>query len=426
MQAIELLLAHFLKHHKVTTDTRKIEPGCIFFALKGANFNGNHFALQAIEQGCAYAVVDESQNSNDNRLLLVPDALEALQSLALAYRRTFNIPVLGITGSNGKTTTKELVRDVLAKKFKVHATLGNLNNHIGVPLTLLSMPHDTEFAVIEMGANHQKEIEGYCKFTEPNYALITNIGKAHLEGFGGIEGVKKGKKELFDFVSTQQGTIFVNTDQPELNEVSSGMKREAFGMHGPGFNLEITNETPALSLTLETPIWKGDMPTKLAGAYNIHNIAAAVKLGIHFGVTPNDICNAIANYTPENNRSQLKPTEHNLLILDAYNANPSSMEHALLNLSKQTSKSPYFIIGDMLELGEEGPAEHQKILNTARALNLEGITVGPIFKACVHSYPAFETAAEARSFLEQHKVQNHTILVKGSRGIRLEQLIDTL
>jgi UDP-N-acetylmuramoyl-tripeptide--D-alanyl-D-alanine ligase len=426
MHAIETLLAHFLKHHRVTTDSRKLESQSIFFALKGANFNGNAFALQALEQGCAYAVIDEPQPFQDSRLILVKDVLEALQQLALAYRRTFSIPVLAITGSNGKTTTKELVRDVLAKKYKVHATFGNLNNHIGIPLTLLSMPSDTEFAVIEMGANHQREIASYCTFTEPAFGLITNIGKAHLEGFGGIAGVKKGKKELFDYVHEHDGIIFVNTDQDNLDEVSRGMKREAFGMHGPGFNLEILGDTPALSLHLETPNWSGDLPTQLAGAYNVHNIAAAVKIGMHFGVNANDIRDAIADYTPDNNRSQLKTTEHNLLIMDAYNANPSSMEHALLNLSKQHNKPPYFIIGDMLELGEEGPIEHQRILDKAVELGLNGITVGPIFKSCNNPFQSFTVTAEARTFIEVNPPLNKTILVKGSRGIRLEQIVDLL
>lgn len=426
MQAIDILLAHFLKHHLVTTDTRKLEPNSIFFALKGANFNGNQFAKQAIEQGCAFAVIDEPQPEQHEKYILVNDVLSALQDLALAYRKTFHIPVLAITGSNGKTTTKELVRDVLAKKYRVHATFGNLNNHIGIPLSLLSMPADTEFAVIEMGANHQKEIASYCLFTEPEFALITNIGKAHLEGFGGLEGVKKGKKELFDYVSEHGGTIFVNTDQPELDEVSVNMKRESFGVNGPGFHLEVTNETPALSMRMSTTEWQGELHTKLAGAYNVHNIAAAVKVGLFFGVAPQDIRDAISEYTPENNRSQLKPTEHNLLILDAYNANPSSMEHALVNLSKQVHKKPYFIIGDMLELGQEGPLEHARILLKATELGLEGITIGPIFKETANPFTSFANTTEARTYLEQHPLRDKTILVKGSRGIRLEQLIDLL
>ncbi|MDZ4824633.1 MAG: UDP-N-acetylmuramoyl-tripeptide--D-alanyl-D-alanine ligase [Flavobacteriales bacterium] len=422
------IFEQFLKSKTVTTDTRNISQGAIFFALKGENFNGNHFAGQALEAGAVMVVVDEDIHLKDTRIVKVENSLVALQELANQFRKAFSIPVLAITGSNGKTTTKELVRDVLKKRFRVHATKGNFNNHFGVPLTLLSMPADTEFAVIEMGANHQGEIRQLCEIAEPDLGLITNIGKAHLEGFGGLEGVKKGKRELYDFVNVTGGKVIVNTELANLCEVSDGMNRIEYGFHCPQFSLRITSETPTLSFEfIAKKFVPTEVATHLAGAYNLYNIASAIAVGIHFGIDTEKIAEAIAEYTPDNQRSQLKKTAHNLLILDAYNANPSSMENALVNLSRQPGKK-FFIIGDMLELGEEETREHQRILELAVQLQLNGITVGEIFFSLrsKFSFSSFSSNAEAKEFLLVSELKYYTILVKGSRALRLEELTDVL
>lgn len=422
------IFEHFLTFHLVTTDTRKVQPNAIYVALKGANFDGNTFVKQALEAGCTYAISSDPSYQNHPNILIVNDTLEALQALALRYRRTFNIPIVAITGSNGKTTTKELVRDVLSKKFKVHATPGNLNNHIGIPLTLLSMPSDTELAIIEMGANHQKEIASYCLFTEPTHGLITNIGKAHLEGFGGLEGVKKGKKELYDYLHTHRATIFANTDQPELAEVSAQLHVEAYGLHQKDFTLEVVNESPTLHARLSIGGERLEMPTHLSGTYNLYNIASAVKVGISFGVDARAIVEAISAYQPENNRSQLRTTEHNVLIMDAYNANPTSMEHALINLSKQDHLHKFFIIGDMLELGDEGPAEHERILKLAQTLQLKGIAIGPVFYSLSTNFgfTFFPSTSQALDALQTSPLHGRMILIKGSRGMKLEDLVPAL
>lgn len=423
------LLEHFLVHRKVCTDTRKIESGAIFFALKGDNFNGNLFAKQALEKGCSLAVIDEDMGDDDPRLVMVEDVLSALQSLAHNYRKHFDIPCLAITGSNGKTTTKELVRDVLKKKYRVHATKGNLNNHIGVPLTLLSIPLDCEFAIIEMGANHQREIAALCEIASPNFGLITSIGKAHLEGFGGIEGVKKGKKELYDYLFSHQGKIFVNCSIPELIQMSAGMNVISYSFNENEFHLNLTEKTPALSFNWQIPGFdSGEVKTHFTGEYNLFNIAAALFVGNYFSVPPAKCIEAIAEYVPENNRSQLVKTESNLLIMDAYNANPTSLENALYGLATQEHANKMFIIGDMLELGPEGIAEHHNILKRALSLGLEGITVGPIFHSMASDYPylSFTDNQQAAKYLREHTPKNKLILIKGSRGIRLEELVPIL
>lgn len=426
--SIEYLLKHFLQYRSVTTDTRKIQPHSIFFALKGGQFNGNSFALQALENGCDLAVVDEHIQSSDPRLVYVSNALEALQQLALAYRSTFKIPVLAITGSNGKTTTKELLRDVLAKKYRVHATVGNLNNHIGIPLTLLSMPANTELAVIEMGANHQQEITAYCTYTLPTHGLITNIGKAHLEGFGGLEGVKKGKRELFDFLHLSGGVIFANTDQDELRDITTGLSIHAYGLNQKDWQLFIERESPVLQLKWQHITGLRTISTHLTGAYNAHNIAAAISVGLFFGVEPDAIASALSNYVPDNHRSQLIKTELNTLIMDAYNANPSSVEHALINLSRQAQTKKMFILGDMRELGDQGPLEHQRILQLAAELELQGVIVGPNFAAASGTAPylSFLDAEGVIGYLKERPIRDHLVLVKGSRGMKLEQLIPYL
>jgi len=418
----------YIRVRSVSTDTRKINPGSIFFALRGANFNANEFAGTALEMGASMAVVDEDHHVNDDRIIRVPDVLKALQELAHAYRKTLDIPFLAITGSNGKTTTKELVRDVLKKKFRVTATIGNLNNHIGVPLTILSIPEDCELAVIEMGANHQGEIKSYCEYAEPDFALVTNIGKAHLEGFGGVEGVKKGKKELYDYVDEHGGRSFVNTELDNLREVSAGMNIIPYGFQSPDFQLELINESPTLFYKIKYADGHAEVKTQLAGSYNMYNIASAVAVGLHFGVSREKINQAIAEYTPDNNRSQLKKTEYNTLIMDAYNANPSSMEHALVSLSRQDEANKFFIIGDMRELGPEGVQEHRNILQKAEELGLHGITVGPIFQevGIDFPFPTFATNDEAIWHFREQPLKGHIVLIKGSRGIHLEDVVSAL
>lgn len=422
---IEKIFQQFLKSRSVTTDTRAISRGDIYFALKGERFNGNQFAQQALDMGCAMAVLDEDPGFSDDRIIIVDDALKAMQEVAGMYRDTFSFPVLAITGSNGKTTTKELLMAVLSKKYRVHATKGNLNNHIGVPLTLMATPENAEFAIIEMGANHQKEIQSYCRYACPDYGLITNIGKAHLEGFGGLEGVKKGKRELYDDVHQRGGKVFVNVELEKLKEVSEGMDIIPYGFEQDGFQLSIIGETPFLSFELETQEGSFVVNTQLSGAYNLYNFASALAVGKHFEVSISEQIQALENYSPDNNRSQIARTAKNTLIMDAYNANPSSMEHALINLSKQKGDT-FFVIGDMRELGEEGPSEHLAILEKVRELGLEGITVGQVFQQ-VAGFPEikrFENNTAARAHLLEHPMEGHMILIKGSRGIRLEELKD--
>ena len=421
---IERIFHHFLKVGRVTTDTRNIQSGDIFFALKGGNFNGNAFASKALEQGASMAVIDEAQEPMHEQMVLVGDVLDALQQVARLYRESLNIPFLAITGSNGKTTTKELIRDVLARRYRVSATLGNLNNHIGIPLTLLAIPDNCELAIIEMGANHQGEIRSYCQYAIPTHGLITNMGKAHLEGFGGEEGVVKGKKELYDFVHAARGVIFVNTDLDKLRRASEGMNILQYSSS----KLECVSESPTLMYAHVHDGVRFEYRTQLAGASNLFNIASAIAVGEHFGVPNEEIHAAICDYSPENNRSQVKRTEHNTLILDAYNANPTSLEFALEALSKQSTEQKFFVIGDMLELGEMGPAEHRHIIEVAKRLGLKGILVGPIFRSVRGDgdFEVFDNNVAARAYLEAASIRNHVILIKGSRGIKLEEVVSAL
>lgn len=422
------IFQQYLRVHSVSTDTRKIESGTIFFALKGENFNGNKFAAQALQLGASMVVADEETGIEDSRIVMVKDALAALQKLAGDYRKTLNIPFLAITGSNGKTTTKELIREVMRKKFKVSATIGNLNNHIGVPLTILSIPVDCEFAIIEMGANHIGEIAGYCEYTAPSCGLVTNMGKAHLEGFGGEAGVVKGKGELYRYLHHHEGVIFVNSELEKLKLATEGMSIVAYGFNTGGFQLECISESPTLNYHYASDEFSGHFSTHLAGAYNLYNIASALCVGKYFGVKQNDMHDAICAYVPDNNRSQIKNTLHNMLILDAYNANPSSLEYALLSLSKQEIPNKFFVIGDMRELGDQGPEEHRRILQVAKDLGLDGITVGPIFSQLKSENPfqSFTDNMEAKLFLQNRQIKNAIILIKGSRGIRLEEVVEVL
>ncbi|MCC7233278.1 MAG: UDP-N-acetylmuramoyl-tripeptide--D-alanyl-D-alanine ligase, partial [Bacteroidia bacterium] len=336
MTSVDELYRRYLSNPSVCTDTRLLKPGDIFFALKGPSFNGNHFATRAIETGAAYVIVDEEEYVKDERHLLVEDVLTSLQDLARMHRRSLNIPVLAITGSNGKTTTKELVQRVLSAKFRTRATKGNLNNHIGVPLTILSLGPDTEMAVIEMGANHLNEIKQYCSIALPDYGLITNVGKAHLEGFGGFEGVKKGKGELYDWIAKNGKLIFLNADNPHLVSMASDRQVKSFSygtIADAGIKGELLNSQPFLDIEWRMGNTRKVLQTQLSGEYNFENILAAICVGTFFGVDPAGIERAIASYVPDNSRSQVIHMSGNMILLDAYNANPTSMEAALKNFN---------------------------------------------------------------------------------------------
>ena len=411
----------------VCTDTRKIEKDCLFICLKGANFNGNTFAEQALKDGAKYVIVDEIEYQTNDSIFLVEDALLYLQKLANFHRLKFSIPVIGITGSNGKTSTKELINAVLSKQFNILATIGNLNNHIGVPLTLLRLNYSHEIAIIEMGANKFKDIEELCSIAEPTHGIITNIGKAHLEGFLNFEGVLKTKKELYDSISTAKGTIIYNIDDPILqNNLPPEVKTIAYGTSSNSFiRGELVNLSPFVELKWSYDNYQSELiKTQMIGKYNFYNYLAAISFGRCFGVTEEKINDAIANYSPENNRSQVKKTSNNTLILDCYNANPTSMKSALESFALINHPNKYFIIGDMLELGEESTKEHQAIADLTSQLNLKGASVGPIFSSLKNTSfeHQFASKAEAIVFYETHQINDYLVLLKGSRGIGLESL----
>jgi len=427
LPSIAFLYELFEKHPSVQTDTRKLQLGDLYFALKGPNFNGNTFALAALEAGASYAIVDEAipnSSSVDNRILQVDDVLTTLQALAKHHRQQFTIPFIAITGSNGKTTTKELVSTVLASHYKTYTTKGNLNNHIGVPLTILSVGKDAEMAVIEMGANHQLEIASYCTYTLPTHGMITNCGKAHLEGFGGEAGVRKGKGELFDSIRNHQGTAFVMSDYDYLNEMSIGIKEIiTYGAHSGDIQANAIDHHGMISLE-GTKGFNERIDTQLVGTYNLPNVLAAVTIGLYFKVPMDKIKSAIEHYTPTNSRSQLMNWHNNQLILDAYNANPSSMKLAVENFAKIDSTEKIMCLGGMKELGEESILEHQALINYIQSFNWEQVVlVGGDFKTCQHNYLYFENALEANQWLKAQAYQHKHILIKGSRGIQMEQMI---
>ena len=408
----------------ISIDSRKIEKGTIFFAFSGENFDAAIKAEDAIRNGAAAVIVEKKEYENiDKKIFYVPSTLDFLQNLALFHRRQLQIPVIGLTGSNGKTTTKELISSVLARKYKTQYTFGNLNNHIGVPLTLLSITKEHEIAVIEMGANHQKEIELLCSLAEPNIGYITNFGKAHLEGFGGFEGVIKGKSELYDYLKENAQTILVNeADEIQREKTKNYSKKITFGADDSQYYFEKFVENNLVGIT-----YKGQkIQSNLTGDYNFTNICAAVSLGLHFDIDFEEIKAAIENYKPTNMRSQVVEKNGKTLVLDTYNANPSSMALSLNNFS-QFAGSKTVIIGDMLELGEESITEHQKIWELAQSLNLdEIITVGSIFKQVNPSEKSFKNTDELIEYLKQNPLKNKNILLKGSRGIALEKVIEFL
>ena len=412
----------------ITTDTRNIEKDSLFICLKGENFNGNKFAEQALEKGAKFVIVDEIKFKTKENIYLVDNSLEFLQKLANHHRNKFNIPIIGITGSNGKTSTKELINTVLQKKYTVLATIGNLNNHIGVPLTLLRLNKSHDIAIIEMGANKFKDIEELCDIAEPNYGIITNIGKAHLEGFINFEGVLKTKKELYDSILKKKGTIIINSDDEVLIKNAPNVNTIKYGTNSnAAIEGELINLSPFVEMKWKTENYTSDLiSTKMIGKYNFYNFLAAISFGITFNIKPDKINEAISEYTPDNNRSQIKKTEHNTLILDCYNANPSSMTNALESFSQIKQTNKLAIIGDMLELGNESVKEHQTILDLIKQLNINIITVGPIFESINSNQLKFTNTSNAQEYFKTNSFNEYLILLKGSRGIGLEKLEEYL
>jgi UDP-N-acetylmuramoyl-tripeptide--D-alanyl-D-alanine ligase len=382
---IKSLYNIFVQHPAICTDTRQISNNSIYFSLKGDNFDGNAFAAEALEKGCAYAVIDDPDRKTGDKYILVNDALDTLQNLALYHRKQLNLPVLGITGTNGKTTTKELIYHILSKKYNTVATSGNLNNHIGVPLTILSLTEKTEVAVVEMGANHKGEIALLCEIAQPDFGLITNIGKAHLEGFDGIEGVVRAKNELYDYIISNDGLLFVN-DENELLTILSEHGNRMF--YGNSLDAEVSGSIQSNDpfLNIEVIFKKNkkqkssiEIQTKLFGKYNLENILAAIAVGDHFQVPYEDIKDALEAYEPQNNRSQIVKTEHNTLVLDAYNANPTSMEQAIISFAEIQNDNKLLILGDMYELGDQSKNEHRNVFKLLKKYNLQNIIlVGPV------------------------------------------------
>ncbi len=420
---IESLYNIFLQSAGVNTDTRTISQKQLFFALKGENFDGNAFAMKALEAGAGYAVVNDYVKEEDPRLIKVHDTLETLKELAAFHRKQLEIPVIGLTGTNGKTTTKELVSTVLAAKYKVTATKGNLNNEIGVPLSVLGIGHDTEIAVIEMGASHPEDLRPLLAVSQPTHGLVTNVGKAHLEGFGNFEGVMHAKGLLYDYLKEHDGLAFANADDPVLQGMlwDRELPSIPYGMEGVEV-LPSSAENPFLRMKL--PGGK-EVKTNLVGAYNANNVLAALKIGWFFGVHEADAIKAIEAYVPSNNRSQLVRTGRNILIVDAYNANPSSMAVALDNLALCEGRK-VALLGDMRELGADSAAEHKKIVD--RLKGTEAILVGTEFKKAAEGtgIPVFDTSDALASWLKDNPVEGYTILVKGSRGIQMEKVIPAL
>ncbi|PKP33702.1 MAG: UDP-N-acetylmuramoyl-tripeptide--D-alanyl-D-alanine ligase [Bacteroidetes bacterium HGW-Bacteroidetes-17] len=431
ISSIEELYRYFLKHPQISTDSRAISEGSIFLALKGENFNGNKFALQALNQGCSLAVVDDIKLEDIDRCFFVENVLNTLHALAKLHRKKLNIPIIGITGTNGKTTTKELINAVLSKKFKIYSTKGNLNNHIGVPLSILSINNDVEIAVIEMGANHLGEIENLCKISNPNYGLITNIGIAHLEGFGSFEGVVEAKTELYRHLLDQPKAItFVYHDDALLMNKSESLRRYTYGFTDKA-NVQFNKTNSDIFAVTNWQI-KGKgltINSKLIGDYNVPNIMAAICIGHFFEVPELFIKEAIEEYEPKNQRSQLLQTTNNRLIVDAYNANPSSMLKAIDNFKMVKADQKILILGDMLELGSRSQSLHQDIVDHISKTGIKNvILIGSQFSLCElkSNWVHYKTTDQALDYLSSNKIKNCTILLKGSRGMRLEKLIETL
>jgi UDP-N-acetylmuramoyl-tripeptide--D-alanyl-D-alanine ligase len=418
----------YVQNPSIQTDTRKLKRGDIYWALKGERFNGNQFAAQALEAGASYAVVDEADFMIHEKCILVEDGLKALQQLALHHRQQLQIPFIAITGSNGKTTTKELIYAVLSSSYKTAATIGNLNNHIGVPLTILSIPRNTEMAIIEMGANHQKEIASYCDIALPTHGLINNCGKAHLEGFGGIEGVRKGKGELYDFIRKENGSIFLNFDLSYLKEMAQGISKQiTYGEYEGDYRGKVissSEDNETLSVAILNAGNECIIHSQLVGDYNFANIMAAVAVGRTFGISIDTIKKAIENYAPSNSRSQLMKLGSNTIILDAYNANPSSMQLAIQNFARMNFVKKIIMIGGMMELGEDSLNEHQQIILLLEQLKFtQVVLVGGDFEKAKHSFIYFENSTQAQVWFKQQTLEDAAILIKGSRAFAMEKVI---
>ena len=428
MTTIANLHSLFLECSSVSTDTRKIEKNSLFVALKGDNFDANTFAKEALEKGAKYVVIDNPTYLIDNRTLLVKDSLIALQELAKYHRTFLGLPIIALTGSNGKTTTKELIHAVLSKKYNTLATIGNLNNHIGVPLTLLRFTKETEIGIVEMGANHQKEIEFLCQIAQPDYGYITNFGKAHLEGFGGVEGVIKGKSEMYDYLRGNNKMVFVNVDDSIQNEKTATVKRFSFAVNMPKSDVKITavEANPMVKITYNNLL----INSHLIGIYNANNINAAITIGKYFKVSDEQIKEAIENYIPENNRSQLIQKGDNEIILDAYNANPSSMTAAITNFIQLEKENKIAILGDMFELGKESLSEHKKIVELLEnQKSIQTYFIGKDFysnRINSNHLHFFEDFNSFSKFIEVNKPINNLLIIKGSRGMALERILESI
>jgi len=416
----------FLKHPTVSTDTRKIIKNSIFFALKGENFNGNKYASEALKNGAIYAIVDEEKYNTSNYTILTNNVLTTLQELANYHRNQSKAKIISLTGSNGKTTTKELINAVLTKKYNTIATVGNLNNHIGVPLTLLSIKEDTEIAIVEMGANHQKEIAFLSKIAEPDYGYITNFGKAHLEGFGGKEGVIKGKSELYDYLISNSKHIFLNADDfIQKKKLATYIKKFGYSENNHNYyKINFLEANPFVSIKVEEKI----IQSKLIGSYNFSNCCAAILIGKYFNVSIDAIRTAIESYTPSNNRSQLIQKNGHHIILDAYNANPTSMAAALDNFKNTSGKYKVVFLGDMFELGNSAEEEHQFIAELVTGMNYDSVfLIGENFSRTNTSFKKFSSFNLLKNYLEKNSIkENSTLLIKGSRGMALERILDVL
>lgn len=428
METLEKIYQLYSKQHTISTDSRKIEKDCVFVALKGEHFDGNDFAYQVACEGIASCVIaDRKDLPTHERLFIVDDSLETLQHLASFHREKCNIPIIGITGTNGKTTTKELVSTVLSKKYNIIYTQGNFNNHIGVPLTLLRIKPDTELAVVEMGANHPGEIAQLCKIADPDFGIITNIGKAHIEGFGSFEGVVKTKNELYQYLKTkgerQMTKVFVNENNELLMSLSAGMDRVVY-------ETTVNNQQSTVNTPYLTVVWNNNkINTHLVGEYNYENVMAAITVGTYFNIDENLIIDAIENYIPSNNRSQFIKSEKNEIVMDAYNANPSSMLHSIRNFKKISNENTLLILGDMKELGCESENEHRNIINLLKELDFNDvILVGEEFKKASYDthYINFNNVDELISYISQNDIVGKKILIKGSNSTRLEKLANVL
>lgn len=421
---IEQLYQLFQQYPSVETDTRKLQPGDIFFALSGPNFNGNQFAAQALEAGASYAIVDENIDDQNGQIIVVEDVLSTLQELAKYHRQQFNIPIVAITGSNGKTTTKELVNAVLDSHLTCYTTQGNLNNHIGIPLTLLRIKKEAEIAVIEMGANHQGEIAGYCKYVQPTHGIITNCGKAHLEGFGGIEGVRKGKGELFEYLRHHDGKAFIFNDYDYLHDMAKGISQFTYGTGNADVVGNANSSGSFLTVLIKSPI-NQEIYSHIVGDYNLPNVLCAVAVGLHFKVPEQKIKQAIEAYEPGNSRSQMVLKDNNHIILDAYNANPSSMILAIENLAKIEAKNKIILLGAMMELGTESLQEHQNIIDALQKYNWQQVVlVGGDFANIKHPYLYFDNALQAASWYRKKGFTNTYQLIKGSRSMQMEKVLE--